>query len=375
MGGKFTIDMLQEKLLYINPNIDILSTEYISAKNNYLEIRCKLHPQYVQYSTWSNLKSGYGCKYCGKVKMSENRKIDINKTVSVLRPDLVKYFKDKSLTNTLYPKSSKSVELICPNCDSKRSMKVHKLSNNCFNCDICSDNISLPEKFVRRLLKEFDMDFTTEYTIDNKRYDFYFELNDDKYIIETHGLQHYEESSEYSKFSRTLKEEQENDLLKYNLAIKRGILPENYIVIDCRYSELEWLKENCTKELSNNFDLSSVDWYKVWEYSQKSITLEIIESLKTNLSISKIADMHNVSTDTIYRILYMGRNVGLLDKNNRVKRRKVAKYDDMNNVIDVYESVSKAGVDNNLYTSNIIKSCKSDSVKSGGYRWRYVEEL
>ena len=50
---------------------------------------------------------------------------------------------------------------------------------------------------------------------------------------------------------RTLEEEQENDELKKSLAIKNGI--KDYLVIDCRESEMEFIKSNILKSQLNQF--------------------------------------------------------------------------------------------------------------------------
>ena len=49
----------------------------------------------------------------------------------------------------------------------------------------------------------------------NYKYDFYFEHNNESYIIETHGSQHYVEGKfSVIKGGRSLEGEQENDELK-----------------------------------------------------------------------------------------------------------------------------------------------------------------
>ena len=52
---------------------------------------------------------------------------------------------------------------------------------------------------MSNVLNYLNIDFKTQVSKNtfnwckNYRYDFYFELNNEKYIIETHGGQHYEE--------------------------------------------------------------------------------------------------------------------------------------------------------------------------------------
>ena len=114
------------------------------------------------------------------------------------------------------------------------------------NLNVLSDGISIPEKFMWNVLKELNIEFKTQLNkkdfdwCQNYKYDFYIpSLN---MVIETHGRQHYEKSDR----GRTLEEEQLNDKLKKELALNNNI--KNYIIVDCRKSELEWLKENTIKE-------------------------------------------------------------------------------------------------------------------------------
>ena len=178
----------------------------------------------------------------------------------------------------------------CLDCGSITDKKI-RLGNiifQGFSCKICSDGISISEKFMANILKQLDEDFITQLNksdfkwCENFRYDFY--LPKYNMIIETHGEQHYIENT--TNNWKTLEQEQMNDLFKYKCA-KSHI--DKYIVIDCRYSKLEWLKENITKELGNYFNLSNINWEKAWEKSQKSKCIETWELYDNKYSIKDIA--------------------------------------------------------------------------------------
>ena len=107
---------------------------------------------------------------------------------------------------------------------------------------------------------------------DKYRYDFYFKKDNEEYIIETHGMQHYKESG----FNRSLEEEQINDKNKKELALNNGIKPRNYIVIDCRYSGLEYIKNSIiNSRLSELFNLNEIDWIKIGQNSEKNLVKEV----------------------------------------------------------------------------------------------------
>lgn len=212
---------------------------------------------------WNCIVVGQSCPYCAGVKVNS-----IN-CLSSVRPDLEKYLKNKEDGYKYTQFSSKKIDLKCPVCSYEKSIQVSVLSSYGFSCSKCSDGISIPEKFVEGLLLQWNMNFTKQKSFDwsqKKRYDFY--ISSLNMIIETHGQQHYEPTR--FQGARTLKEEQENDALKEKLAKENGI--ENYIVIDCRKSEFEWLKEKCDNALNFHFEYLYFcpNWIKIWEESQRS---------------------------------------------------------------------------------------------------------
>ena len=166
------------------------------------------------------------------------------------------------------------------------------------NPNVLSDGISIPEKFMWNMLKELNIEFKTQLNkrdfewCQNYKYDFYIpSLN---MVVETHGKQHYKESIWGS--SRTLEEEQLNDRLKKELALNNNI--KNYVVVDCRKSELDWLKESVIKELGNYFDLSNINWGLVWNNSLKNLVYEVkrlVEEGKTNEQIVEILDISEIT--------------------------------------------------------------------------------
>ena len=164
------------------------------------------------------------------------------------------------------------------------------------NPNVLSDGISVPEKFMWNVLKELNIEFKTQLNkrdfdwCQNYKYDFYIpSLN---MVVETHGGQHYEKGFE-SCNGRNLKEEQLNDRLKKELALNNNI--KNYIVVDCRKSELEWLKENIIKELDRYFDLSNIDWNLAWNNSLKNLVYETKRLVEEGCNNKQIAEILGVS--------------------------------------------------------------------------------
>ena len=191
----------------------------------------------------------------------------------------------------------------CLDCGSITDKKI-RLGNiifQGFSCKICSDGISISEKFMANILKQLDEDFITQLNKSDFswcgyfRYDFY--LPKYNMIIEINGLQHYEDKSKNGSWDN-LEQVQWNDLFKYKCA-KNHV--DNYIVIDCRYSTLEWMKKNIIKELGEYFDLSNINWKLAWEESQNSLCIEAWELHKEGLSNKEISKKLKISNGTICR--------------------------------------------------------------------------
>ena len=173
---------------------------------------------------------------------------------------------------------------------------------------ICNDGISYPEKFIISLLNQLEIEYQHDnYWIENKRYDFY--LPNYNIIIECHGEQHYRDKT---GLKTTLKEQIENDEYKKQLALNNNI--NEYIVIDCRYSELDWIKDNILKsKLSKIFNLSNINWIQCEEFALSNKVKEICdywrfhnEINKEDLSIIDISKIFNLGRATIYKYLKQG---------------------------------------------------------------------
>lgn len=165
--------------------------------------------------------------------------------------------------------SSKYIEVTCPDCGNKKKIKISSVYRNKSIGCICGDGFSYPEKFMFNVLTQLDVEFITQLsrTVFKWCKDYRYDIYIPKYnmIIETNGLQHYKETS----FKMSLQETQENDKFKKELALNNGI--KHYIVIDCRISDVDFIKENILKsKLNKFFDLSSINWVETDLYAIKN---------------------------------------------------------------------------------------------------------
>ena len=248
--------------------------------------------------------------------------------IGTSHPEFINYFVNLEDIYKFSYGSSKKALLKCPNCECEKYLCLSNLTvnNRNFPCDNCCDNIPIPEKAMFNVLKQLKennqlKNFKTQLTrldykwIDKFKYDFY--LYDYNIIIETHGLQHYEENSNWKM---SLEEVKENDNLKKKLAFDNGIKEKDYIVIDCRRSELEFIKQNIlNSQLNILFDLSKIDWESLWIAVQKSIMLEACEIKKNNPQyfILDVADILNIGYQTTRSYILRGSKIGLCTYNSK----------------------------------------------------------
>ena len=267
--------------------------DYHNNYNGY-EIKC--------YNFYNNRR----CPYCS------GKKLHWKDSLAYKYPRIAKMIAEDKRNNIkyedLYKYSCNTKDkfyIICDKCctASKNKKSIVNMVFQGVSCEHCSDGVSIPEKFMSNILKQLNISY--KYQLNKSdfewcnyfKYDFY--LPKYSIIIEINGLQHYEIKHK----GRTLEEEQMNDLLKYKCA-KNHV--DNYIVIDCRYSELEWMKENIVKELNEYFDLSNIDWELAWEESQNSLCVKAWELWNDGLTTSDIANELSLTKQTVIKYLKRG---------------------------------------------------------------------
>lgn len=220
-------------------------------------------------------------------------------------------------------------------------------------------------------------------------YDFIFESKTEQYIVETHGLQHYEENA---NFKMNLKEVQKNDKFKKELALNNGIKEENYIVIDCRKSELDWIKTNILKSnLINVFDLYNIDWAKAVEYAYNNLVKIACEYKRDNpdLTTGDIGNLMSIQGQIIRKWLKQSSEIwDWCNYNPKEEQRKNGnKNGNKTNPIIclekqiIFRSASECsrraeiifGVHMNF--SSICSVCRGDIEKYKGYKFKLVSNL
>lgn len=294
---------------------------YIERKKWY-RVECRNCGWKNYWLTQNNLIKGKSCSCCSGKTVVQS----IN-DIPTTAPWMVKYFQGGYEEAKNYTKfSNKKIRPICPDCGTikDKPMKIAQLLIQGMGCK-CSDGRSYPEKFIAHVLSNVGIDYVSEYTptwSQGKRYDFYIpSLN---MIIEAHGTQHYGNCGR----GRTLQEEHENDLLKFDLSVINGV--EHYVVINCYKSEFEWIKNSIInsgvlKKL--NIDEDTIDWIKCDKDSQKNIVKEVCTYKKNNplATTTELGRLFKTSSNSIYNMLKKGAVYGWCDYDPRKEKSAVSK--------------------------------------------------
>lgn len=344
--------------------------------NNYED-----HEWEAKISNRNSLNSG--CPYCDKYGNTILKGFNDMWTTN---PELAKQLLNPEDGYKYMQMSSEKVEWKCLDCGHIiKDKRISDINTQGLPCIKCTDGFSYPEKIIYNILNELDISFVYEKKFNwaiGKRYDFYIEVNNMKIIIEIHGSQHYVRGFDKCG-GRTVEQEQENDTIKEFLAKENGI--DEYIIIDARYSEFNYIKERIINSgLLELLGHSSLNWSNVYKNSQKSIVLKTIEIWENGLSIKEISNKLNISISTIIRYLKRGFEIGICNYNKEESFKrgyKNGKYQSkqvvllgMNNDVKVnYKSISEASKEECLSVGSVNYYCKNQRFKKG-YKWMFLSD-
>lgn len=280
------------------------------------------HPDYLQ--TPRRFIVGHRCQVC-----STNRLVKGYNDLATTYPHFVKYFLNKNEASEVTYGSSRIVDAICPDCGNICRVRVDTLISQGFSCKRCGDKRSYANKFMYELLMqlkeknciEFESEVVFEWskninkTLSKRTYDFY--IYHHNIIIECHGIQHFCNAFSSINGARTLEEEKENDLFKYNLAIQNGFQNDRYIQLDCRKSTVSWIKNsimNSNLPLLLNFTEDDINWNLCQENAIKNFVKVSADLWNSGLRSSMlIAKRIGVTNCTVVRYLKQATKLGWCD--------------------------------------------------------------
>lgn len=289
--------------------VDDVNENDFNSKLN-MKVRCKIcnYEFTTNYNRVSSQNSS--CAVCKNKKVLKGYN-DIWTT----NPEVAKLLLNKEDGYKYTYSSNKKVFWKCPYCENIMLKTIGDVYQHGLSCTNCSDGISYPEKFIKNFLSLCNINYVYQKQFEwsnNKKYDFY--LPNENLIIETHGMQHYKENSCFT--NRTLFEEQENDKYKHDLALSNGI--KNYVVLDCRYSKCDWIKDsiiNSTLSTICNVNFKNINWNQIDIKSRDSLVYKTCELYNKGISKIDILNELDISETTYCKYLNIGTKNNLCNYN------------------------------------------------------------
>ena len=236
-------------------------------------------------------------------------------------PELVELFKYKEdAHNGVY--STLNKVFVCPCCNNEYYRKIaNVVRNRHVSCPTCNDGFPYPEKFMANVLTQLHIPFDYQYTnntwTQNYIYDFRFDFNNKKYIIETDGgLGH----GHRSMSNLTPDESLIIDKNKEELAINNGYI---LIRVDCDYKNdrYQYIKNSVVKSLQDIFDLSKIDWDTCNKKALDSLFFKVVDCYKNNSTfLDDISEITGIKIRTVTKYLNEAMKVGILQKQTLRKK-------------------------------------------------------
>lgn len=383
--GKRKHDFYYEKNKLVSlkySTIKILEQKKISGRKKYKYICTKCG--YIGIIYEQHLRDGHGCPVCGGYKCLPGYN-DIAKT----HPRISKYFIDKEYSSTHSIGTREKGLAKCPNCGFLKKILPFTIKEQGFGCNRCSDGISFPAKFFTAWLCQLEEIFILEWSPDwagGKKYDFY--LPNRHIIVEVHGNQHYEGGFERAG-GNNYRDEYENDKYKEELALQNGFSKEEYIVIDGRISEKDYLRSSIISSIvCKDLKGEHANWDECTKYAESSLTIKACELWESGLykSTEDIASKLHLSRTTVIHMLTRGNHygwcsyIGINERNKTLKKssvereRAIIQYDLEGKLLYSYCSVKEAAKKTGCKSANIIGCARKLYNTSGGYIWRYADD-
>lgn len=372
MPRKLTNEEYALRLMIKNPNIEALEEYKTNGKKIWHKCKVCGYRWKVRPST---LLLGCGCPVCATPPKAIGPAPEYKNSIwaSKYKEYFSQYMIEEQM-KTIMPNSGKKINIICPDCGNIKSISPNTLLSYGLGCR-CGDGVSFPNKFVYNVLMQLNINVVTEYIPSwNKhiKYDDY--LTDYNIIIENHGAQHYRQSN-FSKLSgKTLQEEQDNDTYKKNIALKNNI--NDYIIIDCRYSDMTYIKNSIMHSSLPqilNFSQDDIDWKAAEKYACCNLIKVSADLYKRGESLKDIASKLNKSVNCIWSYIKKAETLGWCVYKNNIRNKGVYCIE-YNILFDSLSSASQlTGISYTCINNNLTGRSKSAGRREDGAKLHWLK--
>jgi len=345
------------------------------------EVQCNTC-KYVSLKTESDI-GRVGCPVCVNQVIVKG----IN-DLWTTNPELAQLLKNPEDGYQYCSGSNIKLKWICPICGESITESPNIVSTYGLVCKIHNGSTSYPNRFFYFLLKQLNIEYESEKKFEwsnGRIYDIYIPSKNT--IIEANGIQHYKQTG----FKMSLDEQQKIDKYKYEMAIKNGI--SNYIVIDCRESNSNFISKNIiNSQISELFNLENVNWSEIDINASSDVLKQFCIMWNNGIhDLNEIGSVVGYKPNSLYSYLRKAHKLSLIqyDKEDSIKRRKekckAKKYKEFTPIICVdngyvFNTLKTCeDLSDKLFGKHLLKSClccvcKGKYKSTGGFHFEYITQ-
>lgn len=381
MGRRKTNEKFQEELRKLREQgHDVYTDDVYTGNKTMMDFYCSKGHHWQSNS--NRILSGQYCPCCinRKVIAGYNDLWTTHVEVAVLLQD-----PEVGYQHTYGSKYK--TNFICPYCGNIIFKSIKTVYMRGLGCQRCGDTISYPNKFIRALLSQLDVENVDyEYSPQWARpylFDNYCEINGASFLIEADGGVGHGNKAFGSNEIDTVGVERDN--IKDTLAYEHGM---NVIRIDCNYKDnnrYQYIKQNIlNSELANIIDLSRVDWDRCHIEALSSLVHKSAKMYNDGLSLGDIARNIGYSADTVKRWLRQATDVDLCaysaeetrKRSRRYLYRAVNRYTKDGVFVQAYKCLTDASLATGINSTAISKCCRKEKHfhSAGGYLWFFAND-
>lgn len=372
---------IDEMIVLENSTIKILEQLRIKKRKHY-KYEC-MKCGYVDTIYEGHLKDKHGCPVCGG-----SRCLSGYNDLTITDSKIAEFFVDDNYIVNHSIGTKEKGKAKCPNCGFEKWILPSTIKSQGFGCNRCSDGLSFPAKFFTSWLCQLNEEFIPEWNPEwacGKKYDFY--LPKRHIIVEVHGKQHFEGGFERAG-GNSFENEKENDIFKQKKALENGFSKEEYLVIDGRISEADYLIKSINSSEISRILKGDINWEECSSYAESSLVIKACELWKSGLynNTEDIARQLGLHRSTIIHMLTRGNRYGwcsyngiyernkTLKINSEERKRKILQYDIKGVLLASYSSIAEAELETGCKSANIIECALKHYNTIGGFVWRYADD-
>lgn len=381
MGRKLTNEEFQERLWrFREQGHDVYcDDEYVDSKTR-LWFYCSKGHRWHSEPNW--VFNGQFCPYC------LNRRILVGyNDLWTTHKEIAELLQDPQIGYEHTYGSKYKTNFVCPCCGNIIFKSIKEVYSRGLGCQRCGDTISYPNKFMRAMLSQLDVqNIKHEYSpswLYPYSYDNYFEVNGYKILLEADGgIGHGNKVFGSNEIDT---DGIERDRIKDRLAQEHEI----YVIrIDCNYKDYnkyKYIKQNILNSwFANIVDLSCVDWDKCHAEALSSLVYKCAEMYNKGLCVGDIVRKLGYDNGTVSSWLKQAAQIGLCTYSKEESRKRgrkllyraVNQYTKDGIFIGAYESLTAASLATSINSTAISNCCKKKKHfhTAGGFCWFYADD-